>query len=171
MKKILILVTTFFLLYGENAQIMGTSSSPKGCDTAPVCDPNKIDEYIQKARDYLNGDGVEKDKQKAKEFFDKARAIFNKTYDDITIKEYLKEAKMYYYGKGVEQDKFHARDLLEIVCEADNMEGCTLLGLIYATGDGARQDIPKAKALYGKACDGRYMKGCDGYRILNEAGF
>ena len=173
MKKIVLFLSILFLLNANDTAKLENSVAQKSCEeNKQLCDPDLIDEYIAKAREYLNGEGVERDKQKAREFFEKAKQLFNKTYDEITIKEYLRDAKRYYYGDDGEKiDKFKAKDLLEIVCDADNMEGCTLLGLIYATGDGARQDIQKAKDLYGKACDGRYMKGCEGYRILNEAGF
>ena len=44
------------------------------------------------------------------------------------------------------------------------------LGVMYVYGRGVRQNKPKAKELFGKACDGGDENGCHGYKILNDQG-
>ncbi len=56
------------------------------------------------------------------------------------------------------------------VTELGNMNGCYNLGVLYANGDGVREDKVKAKELFGKACDGGDDYGCKWYKILNEQG-
>jgi TPR repeat protein len=53
-------------------------------------------------------------------------------------------------------------------CNDGIAEGCYNLGLMYAAGQGVRQDYSKAKELFGKACDGEYEDGCKNYVILNK---
>lgn len=42
--------------------------------------------------------------------------------------------------------------------------------ILYANGQGVKQDYHKAANLYQKACDGGLQPGCDEYRELNEKG-
>lgn len=56
-------------------------------------------------------------------------------------------------------------------CDGGDMGGCLNLGVAYANGEGVKQDKSKAKALFGKACDGGSQKGCGYYKILNEEGY
>lgn len=44
------------------------------------------------------------------------------------------------------------------------------LGVMYANGQGVRQDYKIAKEWFGKACDNGSQQGCDSYRKLNEQG-
>ena len=55
-------------------------------------------------------------------------------------------------------------------CDGGDMDGCGILGVMYDTGDGIRQDKQKASKLYKKACDGGFMRGCKNYKLLNEEG-
>ena len=45
------------------------------------------------------------------------------------------------------------------------------LGVMYANGQGVRQDLHLSKEWFGKACDGGFQEGCDPYRYLNQAGY
>ncbi|MFA5455575.1 MAG: hypothetical protein WC272_09665 [Sulfurimonas sp.] len=50
------------------------------------------------------------------------------------------------------------------VTELGNMNGCYNLVVLYANGDGVRQDKLKAKELFGKSCDGGNNDGCKNYK-------
>jgi hypothetical protein len=56
-------------------------------------------------------------------------------------------------------------------CDGGNELGCFNLGLMYANGQGVKQDYFKAKELFGKACDMKLQRGCDAYKVLNEKGY
>lgn len=45
-----------------------------------------------------------------------------------------------------------------------------MLGMMYATGTGIKQDYFKARELYEKACDGKVHRGCLGLGLLYETG-
>lgn len=49
-------------------------------------------------------------------------------------------------------------------------DGCNNLGVLYANGQGVRQDKGAAKEYFGKACDLGNQGGCNNYKILNEQG-
>jgi TPR repeat protein len=44
------------------------------------------------------------------------------------------------------------------------------LGNMYINGEGVKQDLSKAKMLFGQSCDNGNQNGCHNYRILNEQG-
>ena len=46
------------------------------------------------------------------------------------------------------------------------MRGCTILGIMYANGDGVEEDFSKAAKLLKKACDGGDMNGCRNLDII-----
>ncbi|MBH0184682.1 MAG: sel1 repeat family protein [Nitrospira sp.] len=45
-------------------------------------------------------------------------------------------------------------------CDKGSADGCFNLGLMYATGQGVKQDFFQAVDLYRKACDGGSAAGC-----------
>jgi len=45
-------------------------------------------------------------------------------------------------------------------CELGDADGCLFLGLMHYRGEGAARDENKARALFGKACDGGLVQGC-----------
>ena len=44
-------------------------------------------------------------------------------------------------------------------------------GVMYANGEGVRQNYKTAKEWFDKACDNGLQQGCDAYRKLNQAGY
>jgi TPR repeat protein len=61
--------------------------------------------------------------------------------------------------------------LLKKSAEQGNATAQLNLGIMYAKGQGVRQNMTLVKELFGKACDNGLESGCDGYRTLNEAGY
>ncbi|AII14194.1 Sel1 domain repeat-containing protein [Campylobacter iguaniorum] len=47
------------------------------------------------------------------------------------------------------------------VCNSKNLSGCNWLGVLYAKGQGTKQNYFKAKEYYQKACDGGNVFGCN----------
>lgn len=93
------------------------------------------------------------DKQKAKKYYQPA--CDNGAYEAC-------------YGLGhllvEERDFFNARKYFEILCDksSSNFQGdsCGMLGLMYANGDGVRQDYNKAFEYHKKSCDLKSPEGC-----------
>ncbi|MGN1393531.1 MAG: tetratricopeptide repeat protein [Succinivibrionaceae bacterium] len=56
-------------------------------------------------------------------------------------------------------------------CNLDEGSGCDKLGVLYAKGQGVKQDKKIAKEYFGKACDLGEQNGCNKYRELNEQGY
>ena len=55
--------------------------------------------------------------------------------------------------------------------EQGNVDAQFNLGLMYAKGEGVRQNYKIAKEWFGKACDNGLQLGCDAYRKLNQQGY
>ena len=72
------------------------------------------------------------------------------------------------YSKG---DYQKAAQLYQKACDTGEAGGCSNLGVLYADGQGVKQNFPTAKQYYGKACDLGLQLGCDNYRMLNEKGY
>nr|WP_314239031.1 hypothetical protein [uncultured Campylobacter sp.] len=72
------------------------------------------------------------------------------------------------YSKG---DYQKAARLYQKACDEGWALGCSNLGVLYADGQGVKQNFPTAKQYYGKACDLGLQLGCDNYRMLNEKGY
>ena len=72
------------------------------------------------------------------------------------------------YNKG---DYQKAAQLYQKACDGGDAEGCYNLGVLYADGQGVRQNFSTAKQYYGKACDLGLQLGCDNYIKLNEKGY
>ena len=69
------------------------------------------------------------------------------------------------------QDYAQARNWYEKAAVQGFAEAQYSLGVLYAKGQGVRQDPIAAKEWYGKACDAGHQGGCEAYRELNEASF
>ena len=54
-------------------------------------------------------------------------------------------------------------------CKSKNFKSCYEVGLMYASGDGVKQDTNKAKEFYKRACDGGSSEGCVSLEMLNSA--
>ncbi len=71
----------------------------------------------------------------------------------------------------VRRDQQRVPSLLAQACDANSMEGCARLGILYYAG--ARtvpRDPPRATALFQKACDGKDMLGCANLGTAYAAG-
>ena len=64
-----------------------------------------------------------------------------------------------------------ARKLYEKGCGLRNADSCHNLALLYGRGQGARQDLAKAKELLGKACDLGSQESCEVYKKLRDEGY
>jgi uncharacterized protein len=71
----------------------------------------------------------------------------------------------------LEQKRYvEARPLLASGCDGGNMDGCALLGWLYAAGQGVPQDYAQSATLNRKACDGGSVDGCNNLAVLYENG-
>ena len=86
---------------------------------------------------YFNGDGVEVNYQKAKQYFEVAaeRGSNGSNY-------YL--GKIYYNGNGVETNHLKAKEYFEKSSKTDNVFAKYYLGKLYYWGDGVEKDYNKA---------------------------
>ena len=113
---------------------------------------------------YYNGKGVRQSYEKAFHYRKKACDLG----DGIECAG----VGLYYYGKGVKKDLKSALKFFTKSCELKNGVGCYMVGAFYYDGDEVvKQNLSKAKELYGKACDLGYQKGCDKYKELKERGY
>ena len=64
-------------------------------------------------------------------------------------------------------DPFRSFNFFEQSCEVYHAQGCLLLGRQLENGEGVRQDLSRAKEMYGRACDMGDQNGCDNYARLN----
>ena len=71
------------------------------------------------------------------------------------------------YNQG---DKQKASQLFKKACDGGNATGCFALGVLYANGDGIRQNKQKASQLFKKACDGGDAGGCFNLGVLYANG-
>ena len=53
-------------------------------------------------------------------------------------------------------------------CDGGNAIGCYNLGVMYAKGQGIKQNNFKAIKLFKKACDGGIAAGCKNYALLKK---
>lgn len=58
-----------------------------------------------------------------------------------------------------------------LAAQQGDAEAQNSLGVMYAKGQGVRQDKRIAKEWFGKACDAGLQAGCENYRKLNEQGY
>ena len=64
-----------------------------------------------------------------------------------------------------------AIELFTLATNQGNADAQYNLGVMYANGQGLKQDYKKAKDLFGKACDAGIQLGCDYYKDLNQKGY
>ena len=93
---------------------------------------------------YSKGNGVQQDKQKAAEFYQKS-ANFGVSKAEFNL------ARLYMKGEGVEQNKQKAIELFEKAATHGNAKAQTTLALMYSTGDGVKKNYEKTVELYKKA--------------------
>lgn len=73
------------------------------------------------------------------------------------------------------QDYYNAKKYYEIACDKGNGDifqsaTCHNLGVMYANGEGVRQDYAKAAKLYKKACDMKYGGACNDLGVQYDKG-
>jgi len=130
---------------------------------------------------YSNGDGVEKNAQKAFELFVEAAELGHAAAQahigsmylsikdfDLALKWLQKAAEagdlnaqyeiavMYAAGDGVEKDIWKAMDLLYKTAEAGNIKAQYEIGLLYYNGDGVEKDYATAMQWFMKAANQRH---------------
>lgn len=92
------------------------------------------------------GDGVEKDLEKSRFYYQKA------IEESGSVEAYLGLGKFYYYGIGVEQDYAKAFEYYSVVDEdADNAIAQLMLGRMYQHGQGIKKDLHKSRSYYNRA--------------------
>ena len=96
---------------------------------------------------FASGDGVEENKARAVQLFEKA-------CDGGEAQGCSNLGFMYSKGNGVEQNKARAVQFYQKACDGSNAGSCFNLGLMYSKGDGLEQNKARAVQMYGKACDG-----------------
>lgn len=73
-------------------------------------------------------------------------------------------------GLGGPADAVAGNRYLERACEGGSVAFCSDLAAALVTGAGGVEvDIPRAAALFQKACDGGWQKGCDNAELLAKA--
>jgi TPR repeat protein len=64
-------------------------------------------------------------------------------------------------GKDIAHDQSSAIELFHTACEGGGPEGCNMLGIMYANGEGGLStDIARARQLYLRACSDGWAWGC-----------
>ena len=72
------------------------------------------------------------------------------------------------YNKG---NLVKAVELYKKSCDGGYARGCGVLGLMYANGEGVKQDAYKAVELYKKSCDGGFAMGCFSLGFMYANGY
>ncbi len=114
--------------------------------------------------------GVQKDftlslnwKEKAeKGWFNQNLEKYELTPNDADVQYRLSDH--YLNGKGVKQDVVKGIELLKKAAKQNHAAAQNNLGMIYFTGEKARQDLHQAKTLFGLACDNGSTQGCKNYQ-------
>jgi TPR repeat protein len=69
---------------------------------------------------------------------------------------------------GQPSNRAHALELLELACDRGDAGGCGAAADGYRRGDVVRINLPKARALYGRACTGGVRSACDYVRDADD---
>ena len=103
---------------------------------------------------YLSGNGVKQDPFKAKIFlYNACKDSFRGACKQLSLK----------YNKGKNTKHYSNTEIFkryQKLCEASNGSVCHDLGIMYASGNGVKQDQFHAKIFYEKSCNDGYAKGC-----------
>ena len=148
---------------------------------------------------YWNGQGVEEDKEKAKEYFNSATknrvegyiglaSVASSDQDYTTALEYYTKVVeegteqlyvassmyeigyLYHNGLGVEQDYKKAMEWYEKATELGNPSAMNNIGYLYQNGLGVEQDYKKAMEWYEKAVELEYAISMNNIANLYENG-
>lgn len=112
---------------------------------------------------YYSGDGVEKNYEKAHEWFEKACDLGNPAAtQDLAV--------MYYYGNGVEQSYEKALEYFEKASKLNNKNAMHTIGYMYDMGMGVEQDYNKAFEYYEKAANLGHLSAMNNLAYMYENG-
>jgi len=112
---------------------------------------------------YYEGDGVEEDKERARQLWEKAaekgvpEAMFNL-------------GSIYDKGDGVEEDKERARRWWEKAAEKGVPEAMFNLGVMYLEGDGVEEDKERARRWWEKAAEKGYPEAMFNLGLIYDKG-
>lgn len=112
-------------------------------------EPNDANAQFSLGGLYYNGDGVEQNYVKAREWYEKAAA-----QGHIEAKSCL--GVLYYYGYGVTKDYDKARQYREIAATYNDSSAQNSLGVLYYYGHGVTQNYVKAREWFEKAAIQNY---------------
>lgn len=119
---------------------------------------------IQVGLMYSNGDGVEKDLEKASSWLRPANVKGSAIGKTLL-------AECFLYGKGLTRNPELAVTLLEQAIEMDHpARALDMLGTCYHQGWGVEPDAERAAALYRNACDGGFQNACANLGVLYMKG-
>lgn len=107
---------------------------------------------------YKNGQGKEKDEDKAEALFEEAAKEIAKSPEELEGKIYIAEAcdlvgVIYYNGDGVDQDYAKAMEWYSKAADLGNASAMIWIGYMYYFGEGVEVDYAKAMEWYSKAAD------------------
>jgi serine/threonine protein kinase len=115
--------------------------------------PIPEEDFYKKGKAYLEGEGVAKDLQQAREYFRKAMEAGDR-------RGAVGLGLLYATGKGVTQDYAEAHRLFRKACESGSAQGCYNLAGTLAKGLGTPRDLSAALTSYERACELGSAKGC-----------
>ena len=119
MKKVVVLlVCAVVLLVGDKSGIESSFGAEKACDSGNMRGCYNLGVM------YTNGNGVEKNEQKAVE-------LYKKVCDGGEMRGCYNLGVMYAKGSGVEKDFGKAAELFKKACDGGDMNGCRSLDIIY----------------------------------------
>jgi len=115
---------------------------------------------IQVGLMYSNGDGVEKDMEKASSWLRPANVKGSAIGKTLL-------AECFLYAKGLPRNPKLAVTLLEQAIEMDHpLRALDMLGTCYHQGWGVEPDAKRAAGLYRDACDGGFQNACANLGVL-----
>ncbi|HAL02009.1 MAG TPA: hypothetical protein DCP07_01490 [Lachnospiraceae bacterium] len=113
---------------------------------------------------YSSGDGVEKDVNKALEYYE----IYLENWDEAWAYEAV--GNIYFLGEGIDKDPVKALEYYEISYKKGNTNSpnlCYRIGQLYEKGEGVKLDIDKAKEYYRLGADKGYANCQEALEALN----
>jgi TPR repeat protein len=128
----------------------------KGCDLDDTASCHDLG-YL-----YMDGKGVEKDVQTARDLF--ARTC------EQGLPRGCGSLAWQLIQEGGEENSVKALDLLQTACAGDDAPSCNNLGYMFESGKGAAVDPARAARYYSKACQGGDLAGCGNLGILFAEG-
>ncbi|MGB5505711.1 MAG: tetratricopeptide repeat protein [Sulfurovum sp.] len=157
MKKLLL---TALLLSGLNAETF--------LDVEKRCYKGSMIDCYNLALMYESGEGIRQSFYSAARLF---RMVCNAGEPkDVYLQACYNLGFIYFLGKeaGIRQDFRQAITLFSKACSNGEQKSCYQLGMMYANGDGTKQNYSTAKEYFRKACDLGHNDGCKDYVEINE---